>query len=328
MLDKNFPYYILTFSVSLILTAIIEKNLIPYLKKKAAQPIYEDGPSWHSKKSGTPTMGGIAFVLAISASLLPGIFLLFFTENTNAATSLLLSLTFALGNAGIGIIDDAKKLRAHENAGLSPRQKLIFQFALSILFVLASKFLLGKGTELSFSFGRIDLGPVYYPLLVIFLVGMINSANLTDGIDGLASSVAFSIGISLFYISASLLPELSFLSSSLIGATIGFLLFNLNPAKIFMGDTGSLFLGGIIASSSIILENPLPVLFIAGVYVIEGFSVALQVAVYKLTKKRVFKMAPLHHHLEKSGYTENKICIIAIFLTFLFSIPAYIFYLP
>lgn len=328
MLDKYFPYYILTFFVSLLLTAIIEKNLIPYLKRRAEQPIYEGGPSWHSKKSGTPTMGGIAFVLAISASILPGIFILFFAGQKYAALSLILSLVFSLGNAAVGLIDDAQKLKKHENAGLSPKQKLVFQFVLAALFVLASKLLLGKGTEISFSFGKIDVGPIYYPLLVIFLVGMINSANLTDGIDGLASSVAFSVGISLFYISASLMPELSFLSASLVGATIGFLLFNLNPAKVFMGDTGSLFLGGIIASSSLILENPLIVFFIAGVYVIEGFSVALQVAVYKLTKKRVFKMAPLHHHLEKSGYSENKICIIAIFLTFLFSVPAYIFYLP
>ena len=183
-------------------------------------------------------------------------------------------------------------------------------------------------TSLSFSFGKIELGFFYYPISIFVMLGLINSANLTDGIDGLASSVAFAIGIALFYISASLSPELAFISSAIIGATIGFLIFNLHPAKIFMGDTGSLFLGALIASSSRLIENEIVILLISGVYVIEGFSVVLQVLWYKLTKKRILKMAPIHHHLEKCGFSENRICLCAIFLTFLFSIPAYIIYLP
>ena len=157
---------------------------------------------------------------------------------------------------------------------------------------------------------------------------MSNSTNLTDGIDGLSSSVAFGIGVSLFYISAALSPETSVIASIIIGATVGFLVFNIHPAKIFMGDTGSLFLGAIVTACAFNLGNPLLIIFIAGVYVIEGFSVVLQVSYYKLTHKRIFKMAPLHHHLEKCGWSENKICIAGILLTFILSLPAYIFYLP
>ena len=328
MLDKYFPLYVLVFAITLALTALIEKKFIPYLKIKAQQPIYDEGPAWHLSKSGTPTMGGIAFLSATAVSLtLAAVFLLFF-ESYESFISIILSLGLGIGNASIGIIDDLTKLKRKKNAGLSPKQKLFLQFILCALFIFLRSVLLKSDTAFNFSFGKIELGFFYYPLTLFFMLGIINSANLTDGVDGLASSVAFAIGISLFYISASLNPELAFISSAIIGSTLGFLLFNLHPAKIFMGDTGSLFFGALIASSGSILENPLIMLIISGFYVIEGFSVVIQVVWYKLTKKRIFKMAPLHHHLEKSGFSENKICLCAIFLTFLFSIPAYIIYLP
>ena len=328
MLDKLFPAYVLVFTLTLILTAVIEKKFIPFLKIKAQQPIYSEGPSWHSSKSGTPTMGGIAFLSASLITLIIASLILFFLKSNESAVSLILSLGFATGNAGIGIIDDLTKLKRKENAGLSPKQKLFLQFILSSLFLFLRTILLKSPTSFSFSFGKIELGFFYYPITLFVLLGLINSANLTDGVDGLASSVAFAVGISLFYISASLNPELAFISSAIIGATVGFLFFNLHPAKIFMGDTGSLFFGALIASSGNLLENPIVMLMISGVYVIEGFSVVIQVLWYKLTKKRIFKMAPLHHHLEKCGFSENKICLCAIFLTFLFSVPAYIIYLP
>ena len=328
MLDKYFPLYVAVFLITLILTAVIEKKFIPFLKINAQQPIYKEGPAWHTAKSGTPTMGGIAFLSASLISLsLAAVFLLIF-ESRESSVSLLLSLGFACANAGIGLIDDLTKLRRKKNAGLSPKQKLFFQFLLCAIFLLLRALLLNSDTSLHFSFGEIELGFFYYPISVFVMLGLINSANLTDGIDGLASSVAFAIGVSLFYISASLSPELAFISSAIIGATVGFLLFNLHPAKIFMGDTGSLFLGALITSSANLIENEIVILMVSGVYVIEGFSVVLQVLWYKLTKKRIFKMAPLHHHLEKCGFSENKICLCAIFLTFLFSIPAYIIYLP
>ena len=328
MLDKYFPVYITVFIFTFILTAIIEKRLIPYFSLNAKQPIYSEGPTWHMKKSGTPTMGGIAFLLSSSfVFLLSFIFALIFISH-ECAISLAISMIYAILNSLIGIIDDRKKLKRHENAGLTPKQKLLLQTFVSILFLFARKILLGDTSEITFSFGSVNLGFLYYPLSLIILLGIVNCANLTDGIDGLATSVAFSIGVSLFYISASLNTESSIIASVILGASVGFMLFNIHPAKIFMGDTGSLFFGSIIASSAFMLGNPLIVIFLGGVYVIEGISVILQVLSFKLTRKRIFKMAPIHHHLEKCGLTENQICIIAIFATLIFSIPAYILYLP
>ncbi len=328
MLDKYFPLYIAAFVLTMLLTAIFEKLIIPYLRRRAKQPIYEEGPNWHKKKAGTPTMGGIGFLFASLITLLLASLFLFFFVSKRDALSLITIILFALLNSLIGIIDDRKKLAHKKNQGLTPKQKLLLQILASALFLIARRYLLSETTKMSFSFGEVDFGFFYYPICIFLLVGLINSANLTDGIDGLASSVAFSIGISLFYVSASLNVESSVISATIIGASVGFLFFNLHPAKIFMGDTGSLFFGAIISSVAFSLNNPLLLLFVAGVYVIEGASVILQVGFYKLTHKRIFKMAPLHHHLEKCGYSENRICIIAIITTFILSIPAYIFYLP
>jgi len=328
MLDKLFPFYAISFFVSLLLTVICEKLLIPFLKRKAEQPIYNEGPKWHSAKRGTPTMGGLAFIFAFSLSIIPSATILFFSGERHSAISLIIVLLFCIGNSSIGILDDLIKLKRHKNAGLTPREKLILQIILATLFALANKYILEAGTELVFSFGTFDIGGFYIPLLIFVCVGLVNSANLTDGIDGLATSVSFAIGVSLFFISAALSHELSFISASLIGISLGFLFFNAHPAKIFMGDTGSLFLGAITASAAALMQNPIAMLFIAGVYVIECLSVIIQVTVFKITGKRVFKMAPLHHHLERCGFDELKICLFAILLTFILSIPVYIFYLP
>ena len=328
MIDELFPLYALCFSLTFILTVVIERFLIPKLTLGAKQPIYTDGPKWHLSKSGTPTMGGLAFLLSVIFSSLLAILYLLIAEEKDSAISLGLCLMFAVLNALIGIIDDLRKLSKKQNKGLTALQKLFLQAFIAILFLGLSSLLLGQSGELSFSFGKVDIGFLYFPLSFLVLLGITNCANLTDGIDGLASGVAFAVGVSLFYISCALSSPSAFISSAIMGATCGFLVFNLHPAKIFMGDTGSLFLGALTASCSIALGNPLVIIFVGGVYVIEGVSVILQVAVFKLTGKRVFKMAPIHHHLEKCGFGENRICIIAIILTFIFSIPAYIFYLP
>jgi phospho-N-acetylmuramoyl-pentapeptide-transferase len=280
------------------------------------------------KKSGTPTMGGLAFLIAISASLICASFFALLKISNYSAFSIIITLLYAALNSIIGIIDDIRKLKRRENEGLTPKEKLALQFLCSVLFLIARKLILKDTTELAFSFGSVDFGIFYYPLSIIILLGVVNCANLTDGIDGLASSVAFGIGISLFYISAALSTETSIISSALIGAAVGFLIFNIHPAKIFMGDTGSLFFGSLIAACAFTLKNPIMIIFIAGVYILEGISVILQVFFFKLTHKRIFKMAPFHHHLEQCGWSENKICIVAILATFIFSIPAYIFYLP
>ena len=328
MLDKYFPLYCIAFFITVFLTLIIEKRFIPFLKSKAKQPIYQEGPAWHVSKSGTPTMGGLAFLIATTVALGLSSLVFLFDGAKDSFFAVILSLGFSLGNALIGIFDDITKLKRKENAGLTPKQKLFLQFILASLFITLREFIFDGGTYIKFAFATFNLTWLYYPISVFILLGLINSANLTDGIDGLASSVSFAISISLFYICAALIPEAALISAVLAGASLGFLFFNMNPAKIFMGDTGSLFLGALITSAAFLIENPIIFLLLASVYVIEGGSVVLQVLYYKITKKRLFKMAPLHHHLEKCGFSENKICLCAVFLTLLSAIPCYILYLP
>ncbi len=328
MLDKYFPLYITVFFASFFFTAVFEKILIPILSGKAKQPIYTEGPTWHIKKQGTPTMGGLGFLSAVILSLLFAIVFLFYADKRDEAVSLAVILLFATANSFVGIIDDMTKLKNRMNQGLTPLQKLGLQFILAVIFLLLRKRLLGAGTEIYFSFGKLDLGALYYPLAVFLILGVVNSANLTDGIDGLATGVSFSVGVVLFYLSAALVFDVAVAASGMIGATLGFLIFNMHPAKIFMGDTGSLFLGALAIGCVFALGNPLIILFIGGVYIIEGASVVLQVISFKLTGKRIFKMSPLHHHLEKCGMSETKICMIAIIITFILSIPAFMFYLP
>ena len=272
-------------------------------------------------------MGGLAFLFAASISLLFASLFLFTAREKSEAISLLISLIFAIFNSAVGIIDDLTKLRKKENAGLTPTQKLFLQLLFSVAFIYIRARLLGDSTEIYFSFGKIDIGIFYYPIAIVMLLGIINCANLTDGIDGLATSVAFSIGITLFYFSASHIHDVAIISSATVGAAVGFLFFNIHPAKIFMGDTGSLFFGALTVSAVFSMKNPLLIILIGCVYVIEGVSVILQVLCYKTTGKRIFKMAPLHHHLERCGMSENKICVIAMIITFLLSVPAFFLYL-
>lgn len=328
MLDVLFPFYVFIFFAALLLTAFCEWRWIPVLSRKAKQPIYEGGPSWHMKKAGTPTMGGLAFVVAAVGIWIVASLFLFRSVDRDSAVSFSLSVGYALLNALLGIIDDMTKLRHKENAGLSPREKLIFQTLFAALFLLGRRMLLGDDTVLPFSVGNIDLGVLYYPLALLLLVGFVNFANLTDGIDGLAGSVAFGIAVSLFYTASFVNTEVCVIAALIMGISIGFLLFNLHPAKIFMGDTGSLFLGALVVAACFSLGNPSLVLGIGAVYVLEGVSVVLQVLVYKMTKKRLFRMAPLHHHFEKLGWSENRICLVAILTTLVCSVPAYLLYLP
>ena len=328
MLDNNFPLYMAVFVITFIMTVVTERILIPLLSSSAKQPIYTEGPSWHEAKRGTPTMGGIAFVSAFVFSILLGVLHLYVRGERGSAVSLLICLFYAVMNSLIGMLDDLKKLFKKENLGLKPREKIILQSIAAAIFLFLLYMTRSDIEVISFTFGAFDLGIFFYPLSFIVLIGITNCANLTDGVDGLAGGVAFAIGVSLFYISYALSYDAAFISSALMGASSAFLIFNIHPARIFMGDTGSLFLGAIGAAASITLGNPILILFIGGIYVIEGASVIIQVISFKLTGKRVFKMSPLHHHLEKCGWSENKICITAIILTFIFSIPAFAFYLP
>ncbi len=328
MADRYFPLYLFVFFSSLFFTVIFEKILIPFLAGHAKQPIYAEGPRWHMKKQGTPTMGGIGFVLPVSLSLIFVFSFLLSVGKTKEAISVMTILIFAASCAFIGIIDDLTKLRKKENQGLTPIQKLGLQLLFAVIFIYMRKTFIGDTSEIYFSFGKLDLGIFYYPLAIITILGTVNCANLTDGIDGLATGVAFAIGTSLFYISFALVADSAAVAAGILGASAGFLIFNIHPAKIFMGDTGSLFLGALAVGCVFALRNPLLIIFIGGVYLIEGLSVILQVIYFKLFGKRIFKMAPLHHHLEKCGMSETKICMIAIIATLLFSLPAFILYLP
>ena len=320
MFLTHLSIYIAIIIATSLITALIEKKLIPKLKIAARQPIYAEGPAWHLSKSGTPTMGGLAFLASSSLSLIISALVIYFTSSESMGISLMISAGFAILNSCVGIFDDLTKLRHKQNAGLTPTQKLLLQSAIATLFLLLRAYMLGDSTVVTFSFGKIDFGFFYYPLSLLILLGIVNCANLTDGVDGLASSVAFSVGVVFLFLSARALSDFGIISAVMIGASIGFLIFNIYPAKIFMGDTGSLFLGSLAVSCAFSVNNPFVIIFIGGIYVIEGVSVILQVLYYKACGKRLFKMAPLHHHLEKSGLSELTICIIAIISTLLFGI--------
>lgn len=319
MTDNIFTYFLVAL-LTFCATVLLVKNLIPIFRRSAKQPIYEGGPSWHIAKSGTPTMGGVGFCVPIIIIGLSSVLLLQILGNKRAALTLFISLIFALVNALIGFIDDITKLRHRENKGLSAKEKLFLQSSAVVFYLFARAFFLDAKTQIDFFSYSFDLGFFYYPLLAFILVGIINCANLTDGIDGLATSVAFSVGVSLFYYTFARFAASSFICALLIGATVGFLIFNAQPAKIFMGDTGSLFLGALVCSCALESGGIISVISVSTVYILEGISVVLQVIIFKATKKRLFKMAPLHHHLEKSGWSECKICIAAIFITLLSSL--------
>lgn len=320
-MKHTYLYLILLFAVC-ISTILLTKRLIPRLAEKAKQPIYGEGPSWHMKKSGTPTMGGIGFIIPSVAFMIISAIYCFVGDKSEIGLSIFISAVFCLLNSLVGIWDDLTKIKRSENAGLTPTQKLLLQGALAAAFLAINSIFFGQNTQISFGNVSIDAGIAYYPLAILFILGIINCANLTDGVDGLAGSVSFAIAISVFLLSLGKNADTLVLSSVGIGASLGFLFFNIHPAKIFMGDTGSLFLGALCVSYAFSMNSLPAFILIGGIYVIEGISVIIQVLFFKATGRRVFKMAPLHHHLEKCGFDESKICVYAILATFVLSIIA------
>lgn len=304
---------VLTFA----LTAAISHKLIPVLKsKKMGQKILEIGPRWHKSKEGTPTMGGIAFiaatvvvaVLACIASALWG--------DIESVLPFVYVLLYGVLNGLIGVIDDSAKLRKKQNEGLTARQKYLLQLVAAALFLILMSVTGIVDTTLYIPFVGVtwDLGFFYYVIALLLLTGMVNSINLTDGIDGLASGVTLVVGIFFAAVAffaaqaASVAPALSLIGATLIGGTLGFLVYNFYPARVFMGDTGSLYLGGMVVGASFLLGNPLIVVVCGIVYICETASVMLQVTYFKLTHgKRLFRMAPIHHHFEQCGWSEVKI---------------------
>ena len=320
--------FILSLLITLALTAAAERFLIPYLRSvKMQQKILDIGPRWHKSKEGTPTMGGLGFIAASAVVFIPfGIYLVI-KDPSVSAWRLFSAFGYALLCGGIGVIDDYAKFFKKQNEGLKAWQKYLLQLFVSalFLFILVRKGGLDTGLRIPFTSVCLELGPFYYVFALVLLTGIMNSVNLTDGIDGLASSVTAVVGA--FFAVASFrggFAEAGLLSGVIIGACLGFLVYNFYPARVFMGDTGSLFLGGGVVALAFLIDQPLIVIICGIVYVCESLSVILQVAYFKLTHgKRLFKMSPIHHHFEKCSWSEIKIVAVFTVVTLIFSAVAY-----
>lgn len=306
------------------------RMLIPKLRSmKMGQKILDIGPRWHKSKEGTPTMGGLGFAVPMTVVLLIAMWIAKAQYPSFSQTPMLLTLFLALGNGIIGCIDDLTKFHKKQNEGLTAPQKYALQLAMAgaFLAVLRINGLLRTEVWLPFTKTAVDLGFLYYVFALIFITGIINSVNLTDGIDGLASSVTCVVGVFLSVLSYIYWqPETMLIGAAIIGGTLGFLVYNFNPARVFMGDTGSLFLGGLVAGTAFMVDRPLLIAIAGGIYICEALSDIIQVGCYKLTHRRVFKMAPIHHHFEKCGWSERKIVFVFSSVTALLCIVAYFGY--
>ena len=304
--------FLITFIISFVLTAVILYFLIPVLKKmRVGQRILDIGPDWHKAKEGTPTMGGAAFLF--SASVLAFVASLVIGEGAEKVSAVVL---YSVLCGLIGITDDLKKLRMKRNEGLSAGGKFLLQLLVSGAFILVLRRLGLVSTEIYLPFygKNIDLGWFYYLFAMLFLTGFGNAVNLTDGLDGLCASVT---GTLMLYIALLGMKNgesaAVIISLAVLGGCLGFLLFNFHPAKVFMGDTGSLFLGAAVSGTALMSGDPLLIFVLGAVYVLEAASVIIQVLYFKLAGKRFFLMAPFHHHLERKGLSENG--IVALFVT-------------
>ncbi|HIQ58419.1 MAG TPA: phospho-N-acetylmuramoyl-pentapeptide-transferase [Candidatus Merdivicinus intestinavium] len=295
-------------------SAVSGKFLIPFLRKiKFGQTIKDIGPVWHKNKQGTPNMGGFMFIIGSAAGILIGY--LIYRAGGGAplgsvgGVKLFGGLGLALGCGFIGFLDDYIKDVKKQNLGLRAKQKLALQLVVAVAY-LAAVYLAGDtSTVVIFPFiGQLDLGIFYYILAVLFILFISNAVNLTDGIDGLAGSVTFVVCLAAL-VMAGLLQQngMGLYSAALAGGILGFLIYNFYPAKVFMGDTGSMFLGGSVLALGFGLNLPVLIAVFGIIYVIEALSVILQVISFQTTGKRIFKMSPIHHHFEMCGWSEKKI---------------------
>ena len=310
--------------IAFVVSAVSGLFVIRELKKlKVRQSEREDGPQSHLSKQGTPTMGGIIMIIAVVISAI-----IAYIYNKELALKMIPVMLAAIGFGLIGFIDDYKKVVLKNTDGISPKAKMFGLLIISILFVVYLTHFLHIETVTLIPFLKTNINlPIYIfiPFMILVMLATTNAINLTDGIDGLATSISLIIIATLSVIGiVTSVPEIGMIGSIACGACLGFLLYNLNKAKVFMGDTGSLYLGGLISCMAIYLKMPLILVIIALVPVCETLSVIIQVAYYKRTKKRIFKMTPIHHHFELSGWRENKIvrvfslitlilCVIGIF---------------
>lgn len=311
-------------AVAFAVTAAIGPAVIRYLRKmKFGQKILEIGPKWHMNKQNIPTMGGFMFIIGIVIAVLIGNIL---SMEIMVPSLAVLGLSVAYG--AVGLVDDYAKIKKKENAGLTPKQKLVLQILVAAAFILVL-FLESDGLpKLWIPFTDIAF-PLPWPLYIIFaafvIVGADNAVNLTDGIDGLAASVTLPVAVFFTFVGIARQDAgVTIFAAALAGGLIGFLIYNFNPAKVFMGDTGSLFLGGAVAGLAFACDMPLILLFVGLIYIIETVSVILQVTYFKVSGgKRLFKMAPIHHHFEMCGWGEKKIVLVFSGITILLCLLSY-----
>lgn len=317
---------IIPFLTAFLVVLVAAPIMIPWLHRlKFGQQILEDGPVWHKKKQGTPTMGGLIFILGICVASVAALLIEF---NMHLFMMLLISLGFGV----IGFIDDYIKVVKKRNLGLTALQKLILQGALSVVYVIVLNKTGDLSTELVIPFVQNTVKMpwwLYIPFVLFVVVGTVNSVNLTDGLDGLATSItlavtAFFAIVGFFSKSAATV----YFAVAAVGGLAAFLIFNHYPAKIFMGDTGSLFLGGAVSVMAIGLKMPLVLVIVGFVYLFEALSVIMQVASFKLTGKRIFKMSPVHHHFEMCGWKETKIVIVFTAVTLLLCVIGFFAVMP
>ena len=301
---------ILAFLISFAVAVAVGKVYIPWLRKiKAGQEIKANGPTWHMGKTGTPTMGGVIFIAGITVACLS----VGFKPMLDGDFAHIFVLLFALVFGAIGFLDDWEKLRKKTNLGLSAKAKFLLQLVAALAFVLLLRKLGYIRTTLYVPFWTVELyipEALYFALAAFIIVGTVNAVNITDGVDGLATGT--SLPVCFFFVTVTFYAGQRYLAmgifaSAMLGGLMGFLVYNFNPAKVFMGDTGSLFLGGAIAALAFTYDMPLILITLGIVYIWETLSDIIQVTYFKLTHgKRVFKMAPFHHHLEMGGWTGKK----------------------
>ena len=317
---------LIALAVSFVLTLVIGRFLIPELRKlKAGQEIREDGPTWHKSKAGTPTMGGIMFILGGGVT----VFVLGWDAMLRGSFVHLYVYLFALIFGIIGFVDDYRKVRQHQNEGLTAKQKFVLQLAAAVVFLCLMRYegLLSNALYIPFANVTVTVNWIVYLVFAAFvIVGCVNAVNLTDGIDGLACSVTFVVMV-FFTVTGTLWSaqdRQGLFPAALAGGLAAFFVYNHHPAKVFMGDTGSLFLGGAVAALAFAMDMPLVLILVGIIYILETLSDIIQIGYFKLTHgKRFFKMAPLHHHLERCGWSEVKIVTVFCTVTAIFCALAY-----
>lgn len=317
--------YLISFLVAFAASALIGRFLIPWLRAlKAGQSIKEIGPVWHMAKQGTPTMGGIMFI----AGMFIAILVTGWKDFSQGRFGALFVFLFALVFGVIGFLDDFMKVKYHKNEGLTASQKFLLQLAAAIVFTVLLRYTGYLTPDLYIPFFNVSFQlpwAVYMVFAAFVIVATVNAVNLTDGVDGLATGVT--LPVALFYLVVSLMwkvTDLSIFAAALVGGLCAFLIYNFHPAKVFMGDTGSLFLGGTVCGLAFALDIPLIIVLVGIIYLLETLSDIIQVTYFKLTHgKRIFRMAPLHHHFEMGGWSEEKLFTVFTLVTVVCCVLAY-----